>query len=180
MNLQKSDNFKCLYKKSLETYWIHHVNTFESNLIRQVKSINYRNVNGIQQQIMSKAPFSIATSPKCRGGCYSIPGIAPLYPWSLPYNAECLARQHHVPFFESLVSLDLGFNPSLPDHWRTLYSLGQWPANKCKKSKLATLVKGDPKAPFSIATTPRCRGGCYTIPWISPLYPWSLPYSAEC
>ena len=24
---------------------------------------------------------------------------------------------------------------------------------------LATLVKGNPKAPFSIATTPRCRGG---------------------
>ena len=29
-------------------------------------------------------------------------------------------------FFESLVWLDLGLNPSLPDHWWTLYSLGQW------------------------------------------------------
>ena len=37
--------------------------------------------------------------------------------------------------------------------------------------KLATIVKGDPKAPFSIATTLRCRGGRYSIPWISPLYP---------
>ena len=27
------------------------------------------------------------------------------------------------------------------------------------KVKLVTLVEGDPKAPFSIATTPRCRGG---------------------
>ena len=27
------------------------------------------------------------------------------------------------------------------------------------KVKLATVVKGDPKAPFSIATTPRFRGG---------------------
>ena len=27
------------------------------------------------------------------------------------------------------------------------------------KIKLATVVEGDPKAPFSIATTPRCRGG---------------------
>ena len=35
--------------------------------------------------------------------------------------------------------------------------------------KLATLVKGDPKAPFSIATTPRCRRGHYS--WITPLYP---------
>ena len=42
--------------------------------------------------------------------------------------------------------------------------------------KLVTLVEGDPKTPFSIATTPRCRGGCYFIPWIVSLYPWSLPY----
>ena len=30
-----------------------------------------------------------------------------------------------------------------------------------------TVVEGDPKAPFSIATTPRCRGGCYSFPWAS-------------
>ena len=47
-------------------------------------------------------------------------------------------------------------------------------------SKLATIVEGDPKAPFSIATTPRCRGGRYSIPWIAPLYPWTVPYNAEC
>ena len=29
-------------------------------------------------------------------------------------------------FFESLVWLDLGLNPGLPDLWRTLYSLDQW------------------------------------------------------
>ena len=33
------------------------------------------------------------------------------------------------------------------------------------------LVKGNPKAPFSIATTPRCWEGCYFIPWIAPFYP---------
>ena len=48
----------------------------------------------------------------------------------------------------------------------------------CVKVKLATLVEGDPKAPFSIATTRRCRGR-YSIPYIAPLYPWSLPYSAK-
>ena len=32
------------------------------------------------------------------------------------------------------------------------------------KVKLATLIEGDPKAPFSIATTPRCRRGCYSFP----------------
>ena len=46
--------------------------------------------------------------------------------------------------------------------------------------KLATIVEGDPKAPFSIATTPRCRGGRYSIPRIASLYPWTVPYNAEC
>ena len=39
--------------------------------------------------------------------------------------------------------------------------------------KLATLVESDQKAPFSIATTPRCRGGHYFIPWIAS---HTLPY----
>ena len=38
------------------------------------------------------------------------------------------------------------------------------------KVELATVVEGDQKAPFSIATT-RCRGGCYSFLWIAPLYP---------
>ena len=41
--------------------------------------------------------------------------------------------------------------------------------------KLATLVEGDLKAHFSIATTLRCRGGHYSISWIARLY----TYSAE-
>ena len=48
------------------------------------------------------------------------------------------------------------------------------------KVNLATVVEGDQKAPFSVASTPRCRGGCYTFPGISPLYPWYVPYIAEC
>ena len=44
------------------------------------------------------------------------------------------------------------------------------------KVKLVTLVEGNQKVPFSIATTSRCRGGCYSFPWIAPLYHWSLPY----
>ena len=39
------------------------------------------------------------------------------------------------------------------------------------KVKLATIVKGNPKASFSIATVPKCRRGCYCFPWIAPLYP---------
>ena len=34
-----------------------------------------------------------------------------------------------------------------------------------------TLIEGDSKAPFSIATTLRCRRERYSIPWIAPLYP---------
>ena len=39
-----------------------------------------------------------------------------------------------------------------------------------KKVKLASVVNGDPKAPFSIATTPGCKGGHYLFHLISPLY----------
>ena len=47
--------------------------------------------------------------------------------------------------------------------WVILYS--------CIIVKLATLVESDQKATFSIATTLRCRGGRYFIPWIASLYP---------
>ena len=40
--------------------------------------------------------------------------------------------------------------------------------------------QGRPRAPFSIATTPRCRGGPYPFPPITPIYPWYIPYNAEC
>ena len=44
------------------------------------------------------------------------------------------------------------------------------------KIKLATVDKGDQKAPFSVATILRCRGGHYSFPWITPLYPRYVPY----
>ena len=51
---------------------------------------------------------------------------------------------------------------------------------KSKKVKLATVVEGNQKAPFSIATTLRCRGGHYYFRWIAPLYPWYIPHNADC
>ena len=42
------------------------------------------------------------------------------------------------------------------------------------------VVEGDPKVPFSIATTPRCKGRCYFFPWIAELYPRYVHYNAEC
>ena len=41
---------------------------------------------------------------------------------------------------------------------------------------MATVDEGDQKAPFSIATTPKCRRGRYSFPWIAALYPWYVPY----
>ena len=40
-----------------------------------------------------------------------------------------------------------------------------------KKQSCLPLVESEPKAPFSIATTPRCRRELYSFPWIAPLYP---------
>ena len=46
--------------------------------------------------------------------------------------------------------------------------------------KLATVVEGDLKTSFSIATTSKCRGGHNFFPWITPLYLWSVPHNAKC
>ena len=48
------------------------------------------------------------------------------------------------------------------------------------KVKLVTLVEVDQKAPFSIATTLKFRGGHYSFPWIAPLYPWYVLYIDVC
>ena len=61
-----------------------------------------------------------------RGGHYSFPRIAPLYPWYVPYIAECKARRYQEPFSKSLVWRDRRLNPGLPDLKRTLYPLDQW------------------------------------------------------
>ena len=39
------------------------------------------------------------------------------------------------------------------------------------KVKSATLVEGDPKAPFSMVSIPMCRGEGNSILWIALLYP---------
>ena len=45
--------------------------------------------------------------------------------------------------------------------------------------KLVTLVKSDPKAPFSIATTLCYRKRRYSFPWIAPLYPYLIMLSVK-
>ena len=46
---------------------------------------------------------------------------------------------------------------------------------RCKVSKVGGVVEGYSKGPFSIATTPRCRGRRNSFTWIAPLYPWNVP-----
>ena len=67
-----------------------------------------------------KAPFSIATTRRCRGvlllslDCSTLPLIPTLYCW-------VLSKEASGNVFESLIWLDLGLNPGLLAHWRTLY-----------------------------------------------------------
>ena len=67
-----------------------------------------------------KAPFSIATTPMCRGGHYSFPGL--LYFTLDPYLIMLSAKQGGIKYhFLSLwYDSSLGLNPGLPGHWRTL------------------------------------------------------------
>ena len=37
------------------------------------------------------------------------------------------------------------------------------------KVNLSTIIEEDSKAPFSMATTPKCRCGRYSFSWIAPL-----------
>ena len=73
-----------------------------------------------------KAPFSIATTPRCRGGRYSFPGLLhfTLDAYLIMLSVKQGGIKYH--FFKSLVWLNLGLNPDLPGHWWTLYLLGQW------------------------------------------------------
>ena len=48
--------------------------------------------------------------------------------------------------------------------WRCYYIL-----IGCGICKLANVVEDDTKAPFSITTTPRCKGRHNSILWIAPL-----------
>ena len=87
----------------------------QHNISTQKKGLAEISLVKITQKLLTtlvegdqKAPFSIATTPRCRGGRYSFPWIDPLYPRYVPYIAECYARRYKVPFLKSLVCRDLG------------------------------------------------------------------------
>ena len=107
-----------------------------------------------------KAPFSIATTLRCRGrvkllslDCSTLPLIRTLYCWML--SKEVSSTIFKI-FGMTRSGIELrspgplaNTLPTRPMSWL--------------KVKLATVVEGDPKVPFSIATTLRCRGGCIGI-----------------
>ena len=75
----------------------------------------------------SKAPFSIATAPRCWEGRYSTLPLTLLHFTLDAYLIMLSVKQGSINYhFLSLwYEIDVGLNPGLPDHWRTLYSLGQ-------------------------------------------------------
>ena len=61
-----------------------------------------------------KDPFSIATTPRCKGGRNSIPWIVLLDPYLIMLSVKQSTASSTI--FKSLVRFDLGLNPGLPDH----------------------------------------------------------------
>ena len=49
-----------------------------------------------------------------------------------------------------------------------------------KVSKIGNCCQGQPEGFLLISYYTICKGGCYSFPWITPLYPRAIPYNAEC
>ena len=88
-------------------------------LVLIMKSWMIRNILIHQKMVSEDVIITYrATTPRCKGGRYSIPWIA-----RLPLILIVLSGIN-CHFFESLVWLDLELNPGFPDHW---CSVCQWP-----------------------------------------------------
>ena len=86
------------------------------------------------------------------------------------FGGKCKVTEDKIKHvYEIKFSAKLKGNAS---RWLSLWHTGLRYCNKRVRTpsshtitqvKLATVVEGDPKAPFSITTTPRCRGGHYSF-----------------
>ena len=78
--------------------------------------------------------------------------------WTKLYSLEKLEPERFIDIFgyQKYFHFLLGFSTKLISSPQR--------KTKSKLVKSATVVKSDLKAPFSIATTPRCRGGHYSFP----------------
>ena len=94
--------------------------------------------------------------------------------WNIPTNFLCSYNGQ----FSAQIKIGPLFHHDFLDEALSVITLTKFYfflfPGKVNNVKLETLVEGDPKALFPIATTPKCRGGRYSIPWIAPLYTWSL------
>ena len=101
----------------------------------------------------------------------SLPG--PLWPGMVP--PDMVLSMGQIELNRTLMLNWIVWNRNVFWHWNCILMLNWIAWNRTVymyKVKLATVVEGDQKAPFSIAITPRCRGGRYFFPWIAPFYPW--------
>ena len=73
-----------------------------------------------------KITFSIANTLRFGEGAISFPGLPhfTLDTYLILLSVKLGGIKYH--FLKSLVWRDLGLSPDLPDHWQTLYPLGQW------------------------------------------------------
>ena len=97
----------------------------------------------------------------------------------LNFNNDCVCVCIYIYIYNLCFYVDRHFLKEIQQIQLWFQSLTTKPYLQIKV-KLVTVVKGNQKAPFSIAITPRCRGGCYSFPWIVPFYPWYVPFIAEC
>ena len=84
----------------------------------------------------------------------------------------------HVPFLLSLV-VSYIFSGCLYVFVKKVQYDFEFSLKSDREVKLVTVVESDPKAPFSKATTPRCREGRYSFPRIAPLYRYLVMLSVK-
>ena len=96
------------------------------------------------------------------------------YFWVLSKEVSCtifLSLWHDSTWDWTLVSWTIGMCMCVSErvHILYIYIIYIYIYIYIYKVKLATVVEGDQKAPFSIATTPRCKRGRYSFSRIAPL-----------
>ena len=95
------------------------------------------------------------------------------FPWGISPKVNVIARMEvELTYFKAAhwVPLSYCLVPHLSKKLSKLPLTSRLQSCILPIVKLATIGEGDPKAPFSIATTPRCREGRHSFPWMAPLY----------
>ena len=105
-----------------------------------------------------KAPFSIATTPRCRRRRYSFPWTALFLPLMRTLYRWVLSNEVSILYLKSLVWLNLGLNPGLPDHWRTLMAM--------KGTRHSSNSRSGASASVVVYGQTLWRGGVLPVYWV--------------